>query len=161
MFKAQQRFRFAVAILLLQKSTESKPAVVPHDCSRAESDDPASLLNSPAKIDVVPSFAIFGVEAARAFKCPSIKSHVTARNVLGDCVGKQNMTWTARRCRNARLNSILCRRRNVRSADSGAIAANKRADQVIQPIHVCHAVRIGVGEDFAFGSGGTSVTGVT
>src|ERR1700746_3376712 len=108
MFKAQQRFRFAVAILLFQKSTESKPPVVPHDCSWAESDDPASLLNSPAKIDVVPSLAIFGIEAARAFKCPPVKSHVTAGNVLGDCVGKQHMTWTAGCRSNARLNPILC-----------------------------------------------------
>ncbi len=161
MFEAQQRFRFAVTILLFQESAKSKTSVVPHDCSWTECDDPASLLDSPAKIDVIPGLVIFGIEAACAFKCPPVKSHVTSGNVLGDCVSKQNMTWSARCRGNARLDPILCRRRDVRSADSGIIAADKRADQVVQPIDVCHAVRIGVGEHFTFRSRGAGVAGVT
>src|ERR1700688_2776079 len=109
MFEAQQRLRFTVAILLFQESGESKTPIVPHDCSWTESDDPSSLLDSPAKIDVITCLAIFGIEAAGGFKGAPVKSHVTARNVLGDCVSKQNMTWTARRRSNARLNPILCR----------------------------------------------------
>ena len=139
---------------------KSKTPVVPHDGSRTESDDPSSLLDSPAKIDVVSGLAIFGIEAARAFERPPVKSHITTGNVLGDCVRKQNMTWTARRRRNARLNPILCWRGDVRSANSGVIAAYECADQIIQPIHVCHAVRIGVGQHFALGTGGPGVASV-
>src|SRR5438093_4809362 len=119
MFEAQQRFRFPVAILLFQESAKSKAPVVPHNCSRTECNDPASLLDSPAKVDVIASLVIFRVETACAFKCPPVKSHVTAGNVLGDCVSKQNMAGTAGRGSNARLNPILCRRRDVWSADSG------------------------------------------
>jgi len=81
MFEAQQRFRFAVAILLFQESAKSKTPVVPHDCSWTECNDPASLLDSPAKIDIIASLVIFGIEAACALKRPPVKSHVTAGNV--------------------------------------------------------------------------------
>src|SRR6266540_729944 len=88
---------------------------MPDDRGRTESNDPTSLLDSPAKIDVIPGLAIFGIEASRAFKRPPVKSHVTAGNVLCDCVSKQNMAGAAGcRC-NACLNPILCRRCDVRS----------------------------------------------
>src|ERR1700741_4570481 len=128
MFEAQQRFRFAIAILLFQKSAKSKTPVVPYDGSRTESNDPSSLLDSPAKIDVISGLSILGIEAARAFKCPPVKSHVTAGNVLGDCVSEQNMTWPAGCRGNARLNPVLCWRRDIRSADSGVIAAYECTD---------------------------------
>src|SRR5215510_73392 len=95
MFEAQQRFRFAVAILLFQESAKGKAPVVPDDCSRTECNDPASLLDSPAKIDVIASLVIFRIETPCAFKRPPVKSHVTAGNVFGDYVSKQNMTWPA------------------------------------------------------------------
>src|SRR5438067_12169155 len=160
MFDAAQRLRFAIAILLSQKSAKSQTPIVPHGGSRSASDHPSSLLDSPAKIDVITCLAIFGIKPARTFKRPPVKGHVTTGNVLGNCISEQNMTWTARRRRNARLNPILCWRRDVRSANSGVIAAYECADQIIQPIHVCHAVRIGIGEHFASGSGGPGVAGV-
>src|SRR5207249_7612338 len=161
MFEAQQRFRFAIAVLLFQKSAKSKTPVVLNNRSWTESNDASSLLDSPAKIDVVSGLAIFGIEAAGIFKRPTVKSHVTTGNMLGDYVSKENMARTAGCRSNACLNPILCRRCYVRSADSCVVAAYKRADQIIQPIHVCHAVRIGVGEHFASGSGGPSVASVT
>src|SRR6516225_9456706 len=114
MFEAQQRFRFAVTILLSQESAKSKTPIMPHDCSWTECDNPSSLLDSPAKIDVISGLAILRMEATRAFKRPAVKSHVTAGNMLGNGISKQNMTWTARRGSNARLNPILRRWRNVR-----------------------------------------------
>src|SRR5439155_18892467 len=134
---------------------------MPDDRGRAEGNDPSSLLDSPAKIDVVPGLAIFGIEAARAFKRPTVKRHVTAGNVLGDCVSMQNMTRAAGCRSNASLNPILCRRCDVRSANSGIIAAYKRANQIVEPIRVRHAVRIRIGEHFALGGGGAGVSGVT
>src|SRR5215510_13298240 len=122
MFKAQQRFRFTVAILLFHKSSKGEPPVVPDDRGWTERDYPPSLLNSPAEIHVVTSLAIFGIEPAYTFEAPTVKRHVTTGNMLGDRIRKQNMVWSAGRRSNARLNPILRRWRDVRSADSGVIA---------------------------------------
>src|SRR5437867_9437749 len=124
MFKAQQRFRFAVTILLFQESAQREPPVMPDDRGRTEGNDPSSLLNSPAEIHVVAGLAIFGIEPAYTFESPTIKRHVTTGNMLGHFIGKQNMVWSARRRSNARLNPILCRRRDVWSAYSGVIATD-------------------------------------
>src|SRR6266480_2294655 len=152
MFKAQQGFRFAIAVLLFQKSAQRKPSIMPDDSGRTERDYPSSLLNSPAEIHVVAGLAIFGIEPAYTFEGPTVERHVTTGNMLGDRIGKQNVVWSARRPCNARLNPILCRRRDVRPTHSGVIAADKRANQVVQPIGVRHAVGIGVSEHFALGS---------
>src|SRR4029077_13879740 len=161
MFKAQQGLRFAVTVLLFQKSAQRKPPIVPDDRGRTERDYPSSLLNSPAEIHVVASLAIFGIEPTYTFESPTVKSHVTTGNMLGDYIRKQNMVWSTRRPTNARLNPILCRRRDVWPAYSGVIAANKRANQVVQPIGFRHTVGIGVGQHFALGSSRPGVAGVT
>src|SRR5215211_4285191 len=135
--------------------------MVPDDRGRTKRDYPSSLLNSPAEIHVIAGLAIFGIESAYTFESPTVKRHVTTRNMLSDRIRKQNMVWSARRCSNARLNPILCRRRDVWSADSGVIATNKCADKVVQPIGVRHAVGIRVGQHFALGSSTPGVAGVT
>src|SRR4051794_15625225 len=134
---------------------------MPHDRGRTKRDYPTILLNSPAKIDVITGLAIFGIEPSHSFEGPAVKRHVTTGNVLRDSVRKQNMVWSAWRPSNARLNPILRRRRDVWSAYSGVIATDKRANKVVQPIDVGHAVGIGVGKNFAVGSSRTGVAGVT
>src|SRR5215472_11377963 len=134
---------------------------MPNDCGWTEGNYPPSLLNSPAEIHVVAGLPIFGIESADAFESPTVKCHVTTGNMLCDRVGKQNMVWSPWRRSNAGLNPILCWRRDVWSTDSGVIAADKRANQVIQPIGVCHAVGIGVGQHFALRSSRAGVAGVT
>src|SRR5438034_10461616 len=116
---------------------------MPDDCCWAESNDPAVLLNSPAKIDVITSFMVFGIEAADAFKRPSIERHVTAGNVLCDYVGKQDMAGSTRGCCDTGLDPILRRWRDVRSTHSRIIAAYEGTDYVIQPIDISHAFGIG------------------
>ena len=122
---------------------------MPDDCRRTESNDPTGLLNPPAKIDVVTGFMVLGIETADAFKSPSIKGHVTAWNMLCDCIGKQDMAGATGRCRDAGLNPILRWWRHVRSAHARIIAAYQRTDQVIEPIDIGHAVGIGVSQHFA------------
>src|SRR5574338_1281637 len=126
---------------------------MPDDRGWAERDNSASLLNAPAEIDVVAGLAIFGIEPAYTFEGPTVKSHITTGNMLGDGVREQHMIRPARRGSDARLDPVLCGRRDVRSANTGIIATEERANQVIQPIGIGHAVRIGIGEDIAFGSG--------
>src|SRR4030095_9359766 len=96
MFKTQQRFRFAVTVLLFHESAQREPPIMPNDRGRTERDYPSTLLNSPAKIHVVASLAIFGIKPAHTFEGPAVKRHVTTGNVLGDCIGKQNMGWSRR-----------------------------------------------------------------
>ena len=134
---------------------------MPHDRGWTESNNPAGLLNSPAKIDVIPCFAVFGIKAAHAFKRPAIERHVTTGNVLGDHICKQHMARSARCPRNAGLNPIFGWRRDIRSAYSGVITAHKSANEIIEPIRINHAVRIGVGEYFTLGGGGARIAGVT
>src|SRR5262245_54172305 len=161
MFETQQRFRFAITVLLFHESAQREPPIVPNDRGRTERDHPAALLNSPAEIHVVASLAIFGIESAHTFEGPAVKCHVTTGDMFGDRIGKQNMVWSARRGSNAGLNPILCRRRDVWPTYSGVIAADKRANQIVQPINVRHAVGIGVGQYFALGSSCPGVAGVT
>ena len=123
MLKAQQRFRFAVAILLFQKSPQCESAMMPHDRGRAESNDATSLLKSPAKIDIVAGLVVLGIEAADVFKCSPIERHVTTGNVLGDYVCEQNMAGPARRCCHTGLDPVLCRRGHVWPAHSSVMAA--------------------------------------
>ena len=119
MLEAQHRFGFAIAFLLFAKSAQGEAAIMPDDRGRAKRDDVACLLQAPAEIDVVAGLAIFGIEPADAFKGPAIKGHVTTGNVLGHRVGEQNVARSAGRRRDAGLDPVLRRRRNIRPADSG------------------------------------------
>src|SRR4029453_5035568 len=123
--------------------------MVPDDRGGAERNHITGLLEPPAKIDVISRLMIFRIETADALKRPSMKRHVTARNVFGNGIGEQNVTGTAWRRRDTGLNPVLGRRRHVRTAYSGIAAAQESGDQIIEPIDVCHAVRIGISKHFA------------
>ena len=135
--------------------------MMPDDRGRAECDDVAFLLQAPAEIDVVARLAIFDIEAADGVERPAIEGHVTARNVLRHGVGQEHVARAAGRRRDAGLDPIFRRRRNVRAADPGIIAAHERADQIIEPVGIRHAVGVGVGEHFAPGRGRAGVARVT
>ena len=97
---------------------------MPHDRGRAEGDDVAFLLQAPAKIHVVAGLAILDVEPADAFERPAIKRHVTTGDVFRHRIGEQNVARPAGRGRDTGLHPIFRRRRNVRPADAGVIAAD-------------------------------------
>jgi hypothetical protein len=127
-FEAEQRFRFAVTVLLSPKGAQCKAPMVPNDCSGAERNHATGLLQPPAKIDIVTSFMIFGIEAANVFESPAIERHVTPGNVFGDGVGEQDVAGAARRRCDTSLDPILRWRRNVWPAYAGIIATYQRAD---------------------------------
>src|SRR5437764_3045709 len=87
MFKAQERFGFAVTLLLFAERTQGETAMVPDDGRGTKRDDAAALLQTPAEINVIASGVIFRIKAAEIFKSPAPKCHVTARDVFGDRVG--------------------------------------------------------------------------
>src|SRR5438552_7119800 len=126
-FETKKRFGFAVTFLLLQKRAQGKAAMMPNNRGRTESDDAAGLLQAPAKIDIVAGLMIFGIETANLLERPTVKGHVTTRNMLGHGIGQQNVTRSTGCGGHARLNRILRRRTHIRSADSGVIATQKRA----------------------------------
>src|SRR4030095_7205559 len=139
MFETEQRFRFAIAVLLFQKSSQRKTAMVPHDRRRTERNHTTGLLEPPAKIDVIPGLAIFRIEAADALKRPPLERHVTTWNVFGNRVGQQNVAGAARRRCDTGLNPMLCRWRDVRSAYSRIAAAPKSCKHVIETITIRQA----------------------
>ena len=128
MFKAEQRLRFAVSVLLFQKRPQREPAMMPHERGWAESNDATGLLEPPAKIDIVTGFVVFGIETADIFKCQPMKRHITTGNVLGDCICEQNVTGSTRRCCHAGLDPILRGWSHIRTACSRVIAAHEGAD---------------------------------
>src|SRR4029450_7162349 len=89
MFETEQRFRFAIAVLLFQKSSQRKTAMVPHDSGRTERNHTTGLLKPPAKIDVIAGLMIFRIEAADALKRPPLERHVATWNGFGNRVGQQ------------------------------------------------------------------------
>src|SRR5260370_35331552 len=70
--------------------------MMPDRSSRAETQRPATLLQAPAHIDIITSNPELGIEAAYRLQARGTKSHVTAWNVFGLLVGKQNMDRTTR-----------------------------------------------------------------
>ena len=58
------------------------------------------------------------------------------------------------------LHPIFRRRRDVRTAHARVIAAHERADQIVEPVRIGHAVGVGVGEHFALGRGRAGVARV-
>src|SRR4029453_7675456 len=160
MFETEQRFRFAIAVLLFQKSSQRKTAMVPDDRARTERNNTTGLLKAPAKIEVIPGLGIFWIEAADALKRPPLKRHVTTWNVFGNRVGQQNVAGTAGRRCDTGLNPMLCGWRDVRAAYSRIAAAQKGCNQVIEPIDIRHAVGIGIGEHFALRRCSAGIAGV-
>ena len=156
--EAQERLRFAVSFLLLAEGLQREPAVVPDDGGGTEGDDLTLLLEAPAEVDIIPGFAVLGVEAADLVKGPLVEGHVASGNVLGHHVREQDMAGTSGGRGDAGLMPVLCWRRDVRSADARVVAREERPDQVIEPVRVGHAVAVGVGNDLAGGVGGADIT---
>ena len=161
MFEAQERFGLAVPFLLFAKSAESETAVMPDQGGWAKRDLMSGLLNPPAEIDVITSFVILRIESTDTFKGPAIPSHVTTRNVFGYRIRNQDVTRTARRCRNAGLHPIPRRWGNVWPPYPSIITAQQRADQIVKPVRIRHAVRIGVSENLALSDGSAVVSRMT
>src|SRR6266516_83272 len=118
-FETKKRFGFTVTFLLFQKRAEREAAMMPNNRGGTESDDTARLLQAPAKIDIVARFMILGIKTADLFEGPAIKRHVTAWNVLGHSISKQNVARSSGRSGDAGLNRVLRRRTHVRSARAG------------------------------------------
>src|SRR4029077_10712985 len=123
-------------------------------------DDVAFLLQAPTKIDVVARLAIFDIETANRVERPAIEGHVTPWNVLRYRVGEEHVARAARCRRDAGLNPVFRWRRNVGPTDPSIVTADERADEVVEPVRIRHAVGVGVGEYFALGRGCAGVTRV-
>src|SRR5436189_3969665 len=87
----QQRFRFAIAGLLLQVSANRRTPIVPHKAGWTESEFETAFLKAPAHIDIVARLAKEGVEAADFLQRPFVECHVASRAVLGLAVGQPDV----------------------------------------------------------------------
>src|SRR5215475_6535178 len=63
-FLREQDLCLRITLLLLQISAQRAAAVMPYDRRRRETDGPATLLQPPADVDVIPGNAKTGIEAS-------------------------------------------------------------------------------------------------
>src|SRR5215467_14712793 len=92
----EQSLCLRITLLLLQISAQRAAAVMPHDRRWRETDGPATLLQPPADVDVIPGNAKTGIEASDLQELVASIGHVAAGDVLGDAVRQQNVNRTAR-----------------------------------------------------------------
>ena len=157
--ESQHRLGLAVAFLLFAEGLQSETPIVPDDRSWAESDHAAALLQTPAEVHIVTRLAVFRIEAAHLIKCPAVKCHVAAGNVLCHDIGQQHMARTSGSGSHAGLNPVFRRWRNVWSTDSGEVAAQECAHEIVKPVRVCHTVAVRVNNDIACRLMGADIAG--
>src|SRR5215472_18014021 len=131
--------------------------MMPDHSSRAETQRPAALLQAPADIDIITSNAELGIEAAYRPKARGTKSHITAWNVFGLLVGKQNMDGTTRGVGNTIGDESVARRSKVWSPYSRVCRRQKSGCKIGQPMAVRAGVIIDIGNNLTSGSCQTSV----
>ena len=134
---------------------------MPDNRGGAEGDHASALLKAPAEVHIVTGLAVFVVEPTDLIKRPTVECHVAAWDVLGHDIGEEHMAWTAGSGRHAGLHPIFRRRRNVRAAHAGEVAAEQSADEIIEPIRIGHAVAVCVNNHFARGRVGADISSET
>src|SRR5215467_1907409 len=131
--------------------------MMPDHSSRAETQRPTALLQAPAHINIITSYPELGIEAAYRPQARGTKSHVTAWNVFGLLVGKQNMDGTTRGVGNTIGDESVARRSKVGSTYSRVCRRQKSGCKIGQPMAVRTGVIINIGNNLTCGSCQTGV----
>src|SRR5581483_10058701 len=155
----QQRFGFAIAVLLAQVRADGRAAIVPDEPGGAETDAQAALLHAPAKVHIVAGLAERGIETAHFVERPFVKRHVATGDVLGFAIGKHDMRRTAGRNHDRGGDAGCVRRKEIVPAHAGEIAIEQVADEMAQPIFIGPAIGIGEGDDFTGGGSDAGIAG--
>src|SRR6266550_2124183 len=87
----QEGLGCAVASLLFQIIRDRRATVMPNESRRTESELAAALLQSPADINVIACLFKLWIKTAGFLQGPFMKSHVAARNVLGQTIGQHDV----------------------------------------------------------------------
>src|SRR5215469_11405115 len=120
-FLREQRLCLCIALLLLQITAQAAAAVMPYDRRWRETYGPATLLQSPAEVDVIPCNAKTGIEASDLQELVASIGHVAAGDVLGDAVRQQNVNRTARGVCDTVGDGAVAGRRDVGPSDASVI----------------------------------------
>ena len=149
--ETKEGFGFSITFLLLTESLQGEAAIVPYDGRRAEGNHLALLLKAPAKVHIVTSFSVFRIEASDLFKGPAVKGHVAPGDMFRNDICEKNMTRASRCGGNACLMPILSGRGDIRSPDAGIVPREEGSYKIVEPVRICHAVAVGVGNNLASG----------
>src|SRR5260370_2610190 len=103
---------------------------MPDDGGRAEADDIAGILKTPADVDIIAGRAIDRIEAAQPHQHLAAERHVAARDVLGDFVADQYMRRTTRRDDHRGGDEALLLRREIWAAASSQAARLHLGDKI-------------------------------
>jgi hypothetical protein len=145
----EEGFRFAVAVLLFHVIAHRGATVMPHKSRRREAEGVALLLEPPADIDIIACLPKNRVEPADLFECPFIEGHVAAGNVFGYAIGEHHVRGAARRDHDRSGDPGIFRRQKIVTADAGEFAVEQAAHEIVEPVFVRAAVRVGKRNDFA------------
>src|SRR5260370_26521187 len=118
---------------------------MPDDGGRAEADDIAGILKTPADVDIIAGRAIDRIEAAQPHQHLAAERHVAARDVLGDFVADQYMRRTTRRDGHRGVYEALLERRHIWGAATNQAAPPQLRDNRCDPIPVGEALAVGKG----------------
>src|SRR6185503_3686359 len=158
MTKLEKALTLAVADLLLPICLDRVPVVVPYQRRRAERQVPATILQTPADVNVVTRLVVDRVKASYLCERPPAKSHVAARYVLGDRVVEEHVRGTTGAASNALRNPAIVVRHDIRPTHSNCISRQKRLHQIRKPIGINTRVGIAVRHDLSRGGTPTQVS---
>src|SRR6266576_1536016 len=142
-------FCLAVTHLLLPKPSQSTATVVQDHSGWIETQSPASVLDAPASIDVVPSNAELGIETTNGLQPVSPECHVAPRDVLCLLVGEQYVSGPARCMSDASGHLTIVRKRDIRTTNAGGVGPPKRQCQIAEPVRVRRCVIVNVRNNFS------------
>src|SRR6266550_5747047 len=148
-FPFNHGFCLAVTHLLLPKSSQSTATVMQDHSGRIETQSPASLLNAPASVDVVPSNVELGIETTNGLQPVSPECHVAPRDVLSLLIGEQYVSGPARRMSDACSHLAIVRKRDIRATYAGGVGPPKRQCQIAEPVRVRRCVIVNVRDNFS------------
>jgi len=116
---------------------------------------------APADVHVVARLAELLVESAHCQQRLAPEGHIATRDVLGEAVVEHDVTRPARAGRDAPRYLAVLRGRDVRAANHLHLLAAHFVDEVVQPVLVGNAVRVGVSKDFTLCDRSTVIARMT
>jgi hypothetical protein len=126
--------------------------MMPNHGRRAKSENQSSLLQPPADVNVITCYSKLGIESTDRLKRSFTERHITARNMLGLAIRKENVNRPAGRIRYAIGNWTISRRRKVRTACAPIGGVAQGSNEVSEPVWIRIGVIINI-SDYLSGGG--------
>ena len=148
-FFSEECLGFRICLLLLPIGANGSPPVVPNHRGWAEPQAPATLLQTPADIDIVSSHPKARIKTSDCAKPVQTEGHIAARDVFGNLVCEEDMHRSTGRVRYGIRDQSVSGRRYIRTTDPNVICAQEARCKKLEPIGVWIGIIVNVGDDLA------------